>query len=103
MTRKYCRKKICRICWRSWRRRAEVASESPCWDFCCDDVVRGRRREGSSDGRAALEFAERAAELADVQWRLCGAALFDAGPNQFGQFERTGTEVGLSDDGRRKI
>src|SRR5437763_8528401 len=101
--RRRCRKKICRTCWHSWRPRPEVASESPRYDFCCDGAVRGSGGESSGYGRAAAGPVEGAAELVDVQRRLCGAAVFDAGANQFAEREPLGSEVGVSDDGRRKI
>ncbi len=63
----------------------------------------GRSGECAGDCGAAFECVEGAAQLVDVQRGLRGTQVFDTGADWREQRERTCAEVGVSDDGGRKI
>src|SRR5215475_10454731 len=101
--RRCCQRKMYRICWHFWLPAREVRSEDSYRDFGIDSIEFWYGSKCASYSGTIGECRERAAELADVQRELLGAEVFDPGSSEHGQCGLARAQVGLSDDGRRKI
>ena len=67
------------------------------------DIPFCRRDTSTGNGGEIVECWKRAAELADVFRRLHGTEIFDSARNRCRECRKADAEVGLPDDGGRKI
>src|SRR5260370_41884752 len=106
MTRKCCRRKICRTLLRIYRTRAASEADDEEYDLQGSSFVCVRffvlLGAGAGDAAAAARFREGTAELADLFGRLCRPSVQRTQPDQYCQRARAGAEVALSHDGGRE-
>src|SRR5260370_42506200 len=106
MTRKCCRRKICRTLLRIYRTRAASEADDEEYDLQGSSFVCVRffvlRGAGAGEAAAAVRFRVGTEALADLFRGLCRPSAHCPQPDESWHRPRPGAEVGLSNHDRRE-